>query len=132
MPQCSGVIICLIVTNTCVDSYGSVGCGRYNTPRPCKVGRRLGMKNQFLTSDRMNKAKPRGVQRLPGHVQYRFAAVNGIRNQRVSARGQMHADLVRASGVQRALQCTESTLSRQSQHVCAGRFTAAYNGHSDT
>ena len=90
------------------------------------------MKDQFLTTDRVNKAKSRSVQCLPGHVEYRFAAIHGIRNQRVSMRGQVNPNLVRASGVQRALQRAESTLPRQRQHVCAGGFTAAHNRHADT
>ena len=101
-------------------------------PRLRKVGRRIGKKDQFLSIDRMNKSKPLGVQCLPGHGQYRFTAVYGICNQRVSARSQMHADLVRAASVKRTLQRAESTLSRQRQHVSAGRFATSYNSHADT
>ena len=60
----------------------------------------------------MLERQPCGMQRLPRHAQRRRAAVERVGHQRMPARGQVHADLVGAPGVQGAAQGSEATARR--------------------
>ena len=68
----------------------------------------------------MREGQPRGMQCLPLHAEGRRAAVHGVGDQRVAARCEVHADLVRATRVQDAAQSGDALAMRQRLHVRDG------------
>src|SRR5438128_11872465 len=68
-----------------------------------------------LARDRMRERQPRGVQELALQVQVARTAVDGVAGDREVDRRQVHADLVRATGLQRDAQ--ERVLRQELGHL---------------
>ena len=99
--DCAG--LARIVPKRCASCEPGVQpIARHLLPRRGQIGRRRALELQRLAARRMREAEPRRMQGLARHAQRRRAAVQRVGHQRMAARRQVDADLVRAAGVQRA------------------------------
>ena len=79
--------------------------------------------------DRMDEREPRGVQRLAGERNRPLPAVGGIADERMTERGEMHADLVRAAGLEPAAEQRRDAESLEHREVRARRLSRGDDGH---
>ena len=115
------------VRSNCEPSRAST---RNQPPGMFEVGRRGCLDGHLGTRHGMHKSQPGCMQGLSLQVQLRPAAIKCIAHQRVPRPGQMHANLVGSTGVERAFQCTEAIAGELHGNVSARRLALLQGGHA--